>query len=127
VKSYNRFCPVARALDVLGERWTLLIIRELDIGGPARFTDLQKNLPDLASNLLSERLRDLETRGLVVRETVSPPTPAKVYRLTNAGREVHPILIALGRWGIAHAPVNETAHFEVHMSPLLDEVMGGAS
>jgi DNA-binding HxlR family transcriptional regulator len=127
VKSYNRYCPVARALDVLGERWTLLIIRELDIGGPARFTDLQKNLPDLASNLLSERLRELETRGLVVRETIAPPTPAKVYRLTDAGRDVHPVLIALGRWGMANTPVDEEAHFEIHMSPLLEEIVGEVS
>jgi DNA-binding HxlR family transcriptional regulator len=97
-RRYRQFCPLARALDVLGERWTLLIVRELMIG-PRRYTDLRDALPGLATDLLATRLRDLLEAGLVDRRAVPPPTPATVYELTARGRALEPAIRELARWG----------------------------
>lgn len=98
-RSYSQYCPVAEALDVVGERWTLLIVREL-LSGPARFTDLERALPGIAPNLLSSRLREMEDGGLVARRQLPPPAARTVYELTDEGRSLDTVLRALGRWGI---------------------------
>jgi DNA-binding HxlR family transcriptional regulator len=99
VKSYGQLCSVAKALDVLGDRWTLLVLRELLIQGPCRYTDLANGLPGIASNLLSERLRNLESSGLVWREAAPPPVATTLYHLTERGRAAEPVVVALARWG----------------------------
>jgi DNA-binding HxlR family transcriptional regulator len=97
-RSYRQYCGVARALDLVGERWALLVVRELALG-PKRFTDLRQGLPGIATNILSLRLRQLERDGIVTRRRLPPPAPAQVYVLTEHGRELVPIMLALGRWG----------------------------
>ncbi len=98
-RSYNQYCAVARALDIVGERWTLLLVREL-LMGPKRFKDLLEGLPGIGTNLLTARLKDLERYGLVQRATLPPPAGSKVYELTELGRLLEPVLAALGRWGL---------------------------
>ena len=98
-RSYEQYCPLACALDLLGERWTLLVVRDL-IAGPKRYTDLHRGLPGLATDLLTERLRALEEAGLVRRRELPPPSPAMVYELTERGRELEPAIIALARFGL---------------------------
>jgi DNA-binding HxlR family transcriptional regulator len=97
-RSYKQHCGVARALDLIGERWALLVVRELALG-PKRFTDLRQGLPGVATNVLSLRLRQLERDEVVTRRVLPPPAPAQVYELTELGRELVPIMLALGRWG----------------------------
>jgi DNA-binding HxlR family transcriptional regulator len=97
-RSYKQYCGVARALDLVGERWALLVVRELALG-PKRFTDLRQGLPGIATNVLSLRLRQMERNGVVTRRLLPPPAPAQVYELTEHGRELVPIMLALGRWG----------------------------
>ena len=98
MRSYGQFCALARALDIVGDRWTLLIIRELGIR-PCRYRDLQDGLPGIATNLLADRLRALEDNGLVVTEEAPPPVSATLYRLTERGAELLPTLHSLGGWG----------------------------
>jgi DNA-binding HxlR family transcriptional regulator len=98
MRSYKQYCGVARALDLIGERWALLVVRELVLG-PKRFTDLRQGLPGIATNVLSLRLRQLERDGIVTHRRLPPPAPAQVYELTEQGRELVPIMLALGRWG----------------------------
>jgi DNA-binding HxlR family transcriptional regulator len=97
-RSYGDACGIARALDVVGERWALLVVRELVLG-PKRFTDLRGGLPGLSPDVLAQRLRELEAAGVLRRATLPPPAASKVYELTDRGRELQPILLALGRWG----------------------------
>jgi DNA-binding HxlR family transcriptional regulator len=97
-RTYGDACGIARALDVLGERWALMIVRELLLG-PKRFTDLRAGLPNLSADVLSQRLRGLEEAGVVERRVLPPPAPAKVYELTAAGKALEPALLELGRWG----------------------------
>jgi len=97
-RTYKQYCGVARALDLIGERWALLVVRELALG-PKRFTDLRQGLPGIATNVLSLRLRQLERDGVVTRRLLPPPAPAQVYELTDLGRELVPIMLSLGRWG----------------------------
>lgn len=99
-RTYGDRCGIARALDVVGERWALLVVRELLLG-PKRFTDLRAGLPNVGPDVLSQRLRDLEAAGLVERKTLDPPAAAKVYELTDRGRALEPVLLELGRWGSA--------------------------
>jgi DNA-binding HxlR family transcriptional regulator len=99
VRSYDQYCGLARALDVVGDRWTLLIVRELLIAGACRYTDLQYGLPGIATNLLADRLRQLEDSGIVVAEAAPPPIATTLYRLTPRGEELKPVLSALGQWG----------------------------
>lgn len=95
---YAQFCPLARATEVLGERWTLLVIRELLLG-PKRFSDLKRALPGVSPSVLSERLTRLEERGLIARHDLPPPTPASLYELGENGRGLVPALFELVRWG----------------------------
>jgi DNA-binding HxlR family transcriptional regulator len=98
VRSYGQYCPIARSLDVIGERWTLLIIRELR-ARDSRYSDLLEALPGIATNLLTDRLRRLEAQGLIESYDAPPPVRASVYRLTSRGRELGPVLRALVEWG----------------------------
>jgi DNA-binding HxlR family transcriptional regulator len=100
VRSYRQYCSLARALDVIGDRWTLLLVRELLLRGACRYTDLRDGLPGIATNLLADRLRDLEQAGLVTREDAPPPIAATLFRLTPRGEELEPAVHALARWGI---------------------------
>ena len=102
MRSYGQYCSVAKALDVIGDRWTLLVIRELLLQGPCRYTDLKNGLPGIATNLLSERLRELEAAGLVRREEAAPPVATTLFHLTEAGAELEPVLSSLGAWGIRY-------------------------
>ncbi|MFF9216785.1 winged helix-turn-helix transcriptional regulator [Streptomyces viridosporus] len=99
-RSYDQYCSVARALDVVGDRWTLLIVREL-LAGPRRYTDLHADLPGVSTDVLASRLKDMERDGLTARRRLPPPGAAYVYELTARGRELLPVLQALGTWGQA--------------------------
>jgi DNA-binding HxlR family transcriptional regulator len=100
VKTYSQYCSVARALDAVGDRWVLLIVRELLAFGPSRYSDLQRGLPGIASNLLAERLRTMEADGLVERRDAPAPIGTRVYELTARGRDLEGVLAALSRWGL---------------------------
>jgi DNA-binding HxlR family transcriptional regulator len=106
-RSYGDACGIARALDVVGERWALLVVRELLLG-PKRFTDLRAGLPHVGADVLAQRLRDLEASGLLRRGKLPPPAPAQVYELTDRGRELEPAILALGRWGSAEPAAEGT-------------------
>jgi DNA-binding HxlR family transcriptional regulator/putative sterol carrier protein len=97
-RTYGEHCAVARALDVVGERWALLVVRELLLG-PKRYTDLRAGLPKAKPSVLSHRLRELEDAGVVRRRKLAPPAGAWVYELTEDGRDLEPIVVALGHWG----------------------------
>jgi DNA-binding HxlR family transcriptional regulator len=106
-RSYGDLCGIARALDVVGERWALLVVREL-ILGPKRFTDLRAGLPNVGPDVLAQRLRELEAAGVLQRRTLAPPAGSRVYELTARGRALEPVLLELGRWG-TFAPVPDGA------------------
>jgi DNA-binding HxlR family transcriptional regulator len=97
-RTYGDSCGIARALDVVGERWALLVVRELLLG-PKRFTDLRDGLPHVGADILSQRLRQLEQAGVVRRRKLAPPAGSQVYELTDWGRELEPVVLGLGRWG----------------------------
>jgi DNA-binding HxlR family transcriptional regulator len=98
-RSYGDACGIARALDVVGERWALLVVRELLLG-PQRFSDLRRALPKASSNLISDRLHELEDRGVIQRRKLPRPASSWIYELTDSGRKLEPILLALGNWGL---------------------------
>ena len=98
MRTYGDRCGVARALDVIGERWALLVVRELVLG-PKRFSDLRAGLRGVAPDVLSQRLRELEAAGVLRRATLPPPSGARVYELTEWGQELEPLVLGLGRWG----------------------------
>jgi DNA-binding HxlR family transcriptional regulator len=97
-RRYADPCGLARALGVVGERWALLVVREL-LFGPKRFTDLLRGLPHMSQNVLSQRLRELEQAGVVRKRRLGPPVSAQVYALTERGAELEPVLLAMARWG----------------------------
>lgn len=99
-RSYDQYCSLSRALDVTGERWTLLIVREL-LAGPRRYTDLHADLPGVSTDVLAARLKEMERDGLLTRRRLPPPTSAAVYELTARGRGLLPALTALAEWGAA--------------------------
>lgn len=111
MRSYGQYCSVAKALDLVGERWTLLIVRELLARGPSRYTDLRSALPGIATNLLADRLRELESAGLIEREDAPPPVATTLFRLTGRGAALEPVITELGRWGVPlmreHKPDDE--------------------
>lgn len=102
-RSYGDACGMARALDLVGERWALMVVRELLLG-PKRFTDLRAGLPHVSPDVLAQRLRDLEQAGLLHHRRLPPPYGSQVYELTPSGRALEPVLVELGRWGGAYAP-----------------------
>jgi DNA-binding HxlR family transcriptional regulator len=97
-RSYDQYCAIARALDVLGERWTPLIVREL-LAGPRRYTDLHADLPGISTDILASRLKEMERDGLVTRHRLASPGAVYVYELTQHGRDLLPVLTALAGWG----------------------------
>ncbi|MCX4551830.1 helix-turn-helix transcriptional regulator [Streptomyces sp. NBC_01387] len=97
-RSYDQYCAAARALDAVGDRWTLLIVREL-LAGPRRYTDLHADLPGVSTDVLASRLKDMEREELATRRRLPPPGAATVYELTARGRELLPVLTALADWG----------------------------
>jgi len=97
-RTYGQFCGLARALELVGERWALLIVRDLVLG-PKRFTDLRRGLPRIPTNILSARLKELEQSGVIHRRVLPRPAGSVVYELTPYGRELEPIVLRLGRWG----------------------------
>jgi DNA-binding HxlR family transcriptional regulator len=101
VKSYAQLCPLARALDVVGDRWALLVVRELSLGG-RRYTDLAAGLPGIGTNVLAARLTELQAAGVITKHSLPPPTAVTVYELTDAGRGLGPALAALTAWGAEH-------------------------
>ena len=101
-RSYRQYCSIARTLDVVGERWTLLVVREL-LTGPKRFKDFEDALHGIGTGLLSARLRFLEDEGLIRSAVLPPPARTPVYELTEAGRDLEPVVLALARWGMSWA------------------------
>jgi DNA-binding HxlR family transcriptional regulator len=97
MRTYGDGCAIAHGLDLVGERWALLVVRELLLG-PKRYTDLRRGLPNASPNVLSERLRELERAGVIRRDKLPPPASARVYELTEWGRELEETVISLGRW-----------------------------
>ena len=109
-RTYNDLCGLSHALELVGERWAILVLRELSYG-PKRFTDLRSGLPSASPNVLSQRLRELETHGIVRRRTLAPPAASKVYELTDWGRELEPTLRSLGRWAARSPHFPDSGHF----------------
>ncbi|MGZ3528953.1 MAG: winged helix-turn-helix transcriptional regulator, partial [Vulcanimicrobiaceae bacterium] len=99
MRTYGQFCALAKGLDLIGDRWTLLIVREIMSRGRARYTELRNGLPGIASNLLSERLRDMEADGILTRVEAPPPVATTLYALTERGNALRPILHEIGRCG----------------------------
>ncbi len=114
MRSYGQFCAVAKGLDVIGDRWTLLIVRELLIRGSARYTDLRTGLPGIASNLLADRLRELQGHGIVVAVHAQPPVATTLFSLTDRGRELEAVLAAVGRWGAPLLGTSADDRFQSH-------------
>jgi DNA-binding HxlR family transcriptional regulator len=110
-RSYDDPCGIARALNLIGERWALLVVRELSFG-PKRFTDLKAGLPTASQNVLSHRLRELEESGVIARRQLGPPIGASAYELTPRGYTLRPVVMELARWG-CHTPTDSTAHLSV--------------
>jgi DNA-binding HxlR family transcriptional regulator len=98
VKRYDQYCPVAHSLDLIGDRWALLVVREL-MRGPKRYTDLAEHLPGIGTNILAARLRDLETGGIVTKRKLPPPAASRVYELTDYGRDLKAVMRELALWG----------------------------
>src|SRR6266566_2438942 len=111
MRSYGQYCSVAKALDLVGDRWSLLIVRELLLRGRCRYTYLLRGLPGIATNLLADRLRELEQADILAREDAPPPIATALFRLTARGEQLAPIVRELGRWGapLMAEPVGESA------------------
>jgi DNA-binding HxlR family transcriptional regulator len=115
-RTYDDGCAAAHALDLVGERWALLVVRELLLG-PKRFTDLRAGLPNASPNVLAQRLRDLKSAGVVRRRRLPPPAASKIYELTEWGRDLEPVIIALGKWGV-RSPT-KSPHAELGVDSLI--------
>src|SRR3954470_14657421 len=124
VKRYEQYCPMAHALDLVGDRWALLVIREL-MHGPKRYTDLVDHLHGIGTNILAARLRDLERNGVVTRRTLPPPAASKVYELTDYGRELRPAMRELALWGARSLgpPTDKDELFAGWLANAMDIVM----
>lgn len=122
-RSYQQYCPLARALDVVGDRWTMLILREL-LFAPKRFTDLEARLEGIAPNLLSRRLKDLEARGLVARRRLDRPANATVYEATPEARGLQTAMLELSKWGLQFLGRYEGEEkFSIEwLAPMLEEM-----
>jgi len=124
-RSYDQYCALSRALDVLGERWTLLIVREL-LAGPRRYTELHADLPGVSTDILAARLKELEADGLVARERLARPANASVYRLTEHGHALLPALAGLAAWGaplLAERRATDAVRAHWYALPLLDRLL----
>jgi DNA-binding HxlR family transcriptional regulator/putative sterol carrier protein len=113
VKTYGQWCSLAKALELVGERWTLLIVREL-LEGPRRYSDLLEDVPGISTDVLAARLRDMEENGLVERRTLRPPASSKVYELTPLGEELRVPVTSLSRWGLQLLGPRDTEEFRPH-------------
>ncbi|MCN9244682.1 winged helix-turn-helix transcriptional regulator [Streptomyces sp. RY43-2] len=125
-RSYDQYCSTARALDAVGDRWTLLIVREL-LAGPRRYTDLHADLPGVSTDVLASRLKDMERDGLTTRRRLPPPGAAFVYELTERGRALLPVLQALNTWGaplLAERRPTDAVRAHWFALPLLRSVKG---
>lgn len=115
MRSYRQICPLAKGLELIGDRWTLLIVRELLIRDSCRYTDLRNGLPGIATNLLAQRLRDLEQAGIIYSEHAPPPVATTVFRLTERGEALKPVVNVIADWGrplLADAEDDES--FQIH-------------
>ena len=123
-KRYEQYCPMAHALDLVGDRWALLVIREL-MHGPKRYTDLVDSLQGIGTNILAARLRDLEGHGIVARRTLPPPAASKVYELTDYGRELRPAMRELALWGARSLgpPTDKDELFDGWLANAMDTVI----
>jgi DNA-binding HxlR family transcriptional regulator len=123
-RRYERYCPLAHALDLIGERWSLLVVLEL-LHGPKRYSDLADALPGIGTNILASRLRDLEGHGIVTRRTLPPPAASRVYDLTDYGRDLKPVMRELALWGARSLgpPTDEHALFEGWLANAVDCVL----
>lgn len=110
-RTYNQYCALAKALDVVGERWTLLIVREL-FAGPQRFSDLLQTLPGIGNGLLATRLREMQESDLIEQVELPPPAATRVYQLTRRGRQLDEAVTALGRWGAGLLGPPEAEHIQ---------------
>jgi DNA-binding HxlR family transcriptional regulator len=118
-RTYGEACGIPRALDRVGERWALMIVRELLLG-PKRFTDIRAALPALSSDILAQRLRELDAAGVLRRRKLPPPAASQVYELTDWGLQLEPVIVALGRWGARApaAPATAGMSFDAHILSL---------
>jgi DNA-binding HxlR family transcriptional regulator len=123
LKRYDAYCPVAHALGLVGERWSLLVVLEL-MHGPKRYTDLTDSLPGIGTNILASRLRDLEAHGIVVRRTLPPPAASRVYELTAYGQALRPAIRELALWGARSLgpPTDDDELFPGWLANALDTV-----
>jgi DNA-binding HxlR family transcriptional regulator len=123
-KRYDQYCPIAHALDLVGERWALLIVREL-MHGPKRYTDLAEHLPGIGTNILAARLRDLEASGVVTKRKLPPPAASRVYELTEYGRALRPVMRELALWGARSVgpPTDDDELFPGWLENALDTVL----
>jgi DNA-binding HxlR family transcriptional regulator len=124
-KRYDQYCPVAHALDLVGERWALLVVREL-MHGPKRYTDLAEHLPGIGTNILASRLRDLEACGIVAKRTLPPPAASRVYELTEYGRGLRQVMRELALWGARSLgpPTVDDELFPGWLANAVDTVLG---
>ncbi|MBA2954806.1 helix-turn-helix transcriptional regulator [Nocardioides sp. CGMCC 1.13656] len=124
VKRYEQYCPMAHALDMVGDRWALLIVRDL-MHGPQRYTDLVERLPGIGTNILAARLRELEAHGIVTRRTLPPPAASRVYDLTDYGRALRPALRELALWGARSLgpPTDKDELFQGWLANAMDTVI----
>jgi DNA-binding HxlR family transcriptional regulator len=124
-KRYDQYCPIAHALELVGERWSLLIVREL-LQGPRRYTDLAANLPGIGTNILAARLKDLEAGGVVARRRLEPPAASQVYELTPYGHGLKPVIRELALWGLRSldAPTDQDELARGWLYGALDTVFG---
>ena len=123
-RGYDQYCGIAHALDLVGDRWALLVVREL-MRGPLRYTDLVDRLPGIGTNILAARLRDLEAGGIVAKRTLPPPAASRVYDLTEYGQALKPVLRELGLWGARSLgpPTHEEELFPGWLVNVLDTVL----
>lgn len=110
-RSYEQYCGLAAALDAVGERWSMLLVRNLLVG-PQRFSDLRAGLPGLSTSLLSSRLKGLEQAGVVVKTLLPPPAASTVYELTDDGRRLAPVVLELARWGMDRLGASDGRHYD---------------
>ncbi len=124
-KSYDQYCPVAHALDLIGERWSMLIVKNL-MHGPKRYTDLVEYLPGIGTNILAARLKALEQCGVIAKRKLPPPAASRVYELTDYGRSLKPVMRELALWGAKSLgpPTDADELFEGWLANAVDTMLG---
>jgi DNA-binding HxlR family transcriptional regulator len=124
-RSYKQYCPVAHALDLIGERWAMLIVKEL-MHGPKRYTDLAEHLPGIGTNILAARLRALEDCGVIEKRKLPPPAASRVYEVTEYGRALKPVMRELALWGARSLgpPTDKDELFEGWLANAIDTMLG---